>query len=86
MRRLSLEGDALSEQEAQQPARWMKVIVARPAVEMRPNRAYTIRQFEPDRRTGAMDFVLHGDPRPASASRAQIGDIVYLRWLPLKAH
>ncbi len=80
MRRVTFEGEGMTDLESPLPAQWMKVVLAPPEAAVRPNRAYTIRELDAKRRRVVMDFVLHGDAGPLSAwaSRAQVGDGVHL--------
>lgn len=80
MRRITLSHEKLRELEVKQPGQWLSILF--PAIEgnKQQNRAYTIRAFDADRGTLAIDFALHGDIGCASrwALRARAGDVLHL--------
>ncbi len=80
MRRITFAGDTLATLNVSLLAQWLKVVLAGPEENVRPNRAYTIRHFDPARLALTIDFVLHGDGGPASrwARHALVGDVVHL--------
>jgi NADPH-dependent ferric siderophore reductase len=78
MQRITLEGAGLRDFSIEDPAQWVKVILAPDSDGRSPNRAYTVRRFDPSQGVMEIDFALHRDGGPLSrwAAAATIGDMV----------
>lgn len=80
MRRVTLSHEKLRQLEMKQPGQWLSILFPATAANEQHNRAYTIRAFDVEKGTMAIDFALHGDLGCASgwALRARVGDILHL--------
>jgi len=80
MRRITLSHEKLRDVEVKQPGQWVHVLFPATQINKQQSRAYTIRRFNADRGTLALDFALHGDIGCAArwASHARVGDVLHL--------
>lgn len=80
MRRVTLSHEKFRRLEVKQPGQWLSILFPATAGNKQQNRAYTIRAFDAEKGTMAIDFALHGDLGCASgwALRARAGDILHL--------
>lgn len=80
MRRITLSHERLRELEVKQPGQWLSILFPATEGNKQQSRPYTIRRFDANRGTLAIDFALHGDTGCASrwASRARVGDVLHL--------
>lgn len=80
MRRVTFSHGKFRQLEIKQPGQWLSILFPATAGNKQQNRAYTVREFDAENGTMAIDFALHGDLGCASswALRARAGDILHL--------
>jgi NADPH-dependent ferric siderophore reductase len=78
MQRITFEGAGLRDFPIEDPAQWVKVTLAPGSGGRQPNRAYTVRRFDPSQGVMEIDFALHHDGGPLSrwAAAVTTGDMV----------
>jgi NADPH-dependent ferric siderophore reductase len=73
MKRITIDGNAVTGYRSALPAQWLKVFVPIVDGQTSGGRAYTVRRFAPLSGKMDLDFVLHGDDGAISAWAARAG-------------